>query len=398
MTSSAATQWSKIQAMAVARAFSMLGTEISLFTLVFREKSQGPAAVAALFIAAALPNILLSAWAGTIADRFSTNRVIPLFSVIGGAAILWQTQPHPTWLILLLLFISSTCASVVAPTWSKLTRSLTAEADFSRASGIVQTYFALAMLAGPFVAGFLVSSTGYVWPFIIDGFFTTLIAVMPFVLRVNYTPEKLPAGEKVKSSEGFQHLWANPVLRALTVMVFAMVLCLSVINVGDVFLLTEQLHANAFVYGVVGGGFALGTLLGSVAASKFKVYLKTELRLLGFGLAVLATSGVAVGLAPNYWFVMVVWFLAGLGNATINSYGVGMMIRATPMEIQGRTFAAFNGITSVAGIGAQAAAGVILAFIDVRTLFIVSGFLAFISFITLFPVVVRAQVSLGGDN
>ena len=44
------TQWSKIQAMALARAFSLLGTELTIFTLVFREKDQGPAAVAALFI------------------------------------------------------------------------------------------------------------------------------------------------------------------------------------------------------------------------------------------------------------------------------------------------------------------------------------------------------------
>ncbi|MEY4349114.1 MAG: hypothetical protein RL719_411 [Actinomycetota bacterium] len=369
----------------------MLGTELTIFTLVFREKEQGPAAVAALFIAGALPSIVFSPWAGTIADRFSTRSVIPLFSLIGGIAIFSQTQQLPTWLILILLFISSACGTVVAPTWGKLVRTLAAPEDFSRANGVIQSYFALAMLSGPFVAGYLVTTTGFVWTFLIDGFFTTLIAVMPFLLNVNFKPEKLQPGEKVKVTGGYAQLFNDKFLRALTIMVFAMVLCISVVNVGDIFLLTEQLHANAFIYGLVGAGFALGSLLGGLLAGKLKLSAMTELTVLGAGLGVLSLSGLAVGLAPNYWFVLVIWFFAGMGNAAINSYGVGMMIRAIPMEVQGRTFAAFNGIISTAGIGSQAAAGVILGFVDVRTLFVIAGVLAFTAFATLFPVVFRTQ-------
>jgi MFS family permease len=141
----------------------------------------------------------------------------------------------------------------------------------------------------------------------------------------------------------------------------------------------------------VGAGFALGSLLGGLLAGKLKLSAMTELTVLGAGLGVLSLSGLAVGLAPNYWFVLVIWFFAGMGNAAINSYGVGMMIRAIPMEVQGRTFAAFNGIISTAGIGSQAAAGVILGFVDVRTLFVIAGVLAFTAFATLFPVVFRTQ-------
>jgi len=47
-----------------------------------------------------------------------------------------------------------------------------------------------------------------------------------------------------------------------------------------------------------------------------------------------------------------------LGNAMVNSYGVGIMTKRIPMELQGRTFAAFSGITSVAAISSHAIAGV----------------------------------------
>lgn len=385
------TMWSKIQAMAIARAFSMLGSELTLFTLVFREKEQGPAAVAALFIAGTLPMIIFSPWAGTIADRFSTKQVIPIFSVIGGAAVFCQTQHLATWLILTLLFISNTCASVVAPTWGKLTPTLATKEDISRAMGTIQTYFSMAMLIGPFVAGFLVSQTGFIATFVIDGIFTTLIALMPFALKVNHKPEAKEEGEKVKVTEGFVFIFRNKFLRALVIMVFGVVLCMSVINVGDVFLLTEVMKADALIYGLVGGFFAVGTLVSSLIIGARKASPRVELLLLGIGTAVLSLSGLAVGLAPNYWFVMVVWFIAGSANATINTYGVGMMIKAIPHEVQGRAFAAFNAIISIASIGSMSVAGLLIGVFGVREVFIAAGILAAISYVVLYPTVHREQ-------
>lgn len=385
------TMWSKIQAMAIARAFSLLGSELTLFTLVFREKEQGPAAVAALFIAGTLPMIIFSPWAGTIADRFSTKQVIPIFSVIGGAAVFCQTQHLATWLILTLLFISNTCASVVAPTWGKLTPTLATKEDISRAMGTIQTYFSMAMLLGPFVAGFLVSQTGFIATFVIDGIFTTLIAFMPFILNVNHEPEAKEEGEKVKVTEGFIFIFKNKFLRALVIMVFGVVLCMSVINVGDVFLLTEIMKADALIYGLVGGFFAVGTLVSSLIIGARKASPRVELLLLGIGTAVLSLSGLAVGLAPNYWFVMVVWFIAGSANATINTYGVGMMIKAIPHEVQGRAFAAFNAIISIASIGSMSVAGLLIGVFGVREVFITAGILAAISYVVLYPTVHREQ-------
>jgi len=127
--------------MAIARAFSLLGTELTIFTLVFREKDKGPAAIAALFIVGTLPSILFAPWAGTIADRFSTKQVIPILSVIGGAAIFAQTQELETWAIWLLLFIANTCASVIGPTWGKLTPLLATKDDMGRAMGTIQSTF-----------------------------------------------------------------------------------------------------------------------------------------------------------------------------------------------------------------------------------------------------------------
>ncbi len=394
MLETAKTQWSKIQAMALARAFSLLGSELTIFTLVFREKDQGPAAVAALFIVGTLPMILFAPWAGTVADRFSTRTVIPIASVIGGATIFAQSQQLPNYLILTLLFIANTCASVVGPTWGKLTPTLAKKEDIGRAMGTIQSYFSIAGLFGPALAGFLVAKTGFVVTFMIDGFLTTFIALVPFLINVNHKPQPLEPGEKTSVAAGFKFMMNNPLLRSLVILVFGMVLCMSVVNVGDVFLLTDIMGADSFIYGLVGTGFALGTLLFSAVAGSRKVSPKTELVILGFGMAILSLSGFGVGIAPNYWFIMVVWFIAGMGNATINSYGVGMMIKITPHEVQGRVFAAFGAIISVASIGSMSVAGYLIGAFGVREVFVIAGSLAFITFLLLFPTVYKEQLKL----
>jgi len=385
------TQWSKIQTMAFARAFSLLGSELTIFTLVFREKDKGPAAVAALFIVGTIPSIIFAPWAGTIADRFSTKQIIPILSVIGGGAVFAQTQRLDTWAIWALLFIANTCASVVGPTWGKLTPLLAKKEDIGRAMGTIQSYFSIAGLFGPALAGILIKETGFVVTFAIDGFFTTMIAILPFIIKVNHAPEPLKAGEKTEVTQGFKFMMNNPLLRSLVIMVFAMVLCMSVVNVGDVFLLTKIMGADSLIYGLVGTFFAVGTLLFSLAAGAKKVSMKHELVILGFGMGILSLSGLGVGLAPNYYIIMVVWFIAGMANATINSYGVGMMIKETPHEVQGRVFAAFGAIISVASIGSMSIAGYLIGAFGVREVFIVAGLLAFTAFAVFFPTVYKAQ-------
>lgn len=394
MNAPAKTMWSKIQLMAIARGFSLLGTELTLFTLVFREKEMGPAAVAALFIVGTLPAILFSPIAGTIADRFTTKQVIPILSIIGGAAVFAQTQRLETWAILALLFVANTCASVIGPTWAKLTPMMATKDDISRAMGTVQSYFSIAGLLGPVVAGFLVAQTGFVITFVIDGIFTTLIALLPFILGVNHEPEALKPGEKTELTKGFTFLMKTPLLRSLIILVFTMVLCMSVINVGDVFLLTDILGANSFIYGLVGSCFAVGMLLFSLYSGAKKVSPKSELKILGVGMAILSLSGLAVGLSPNYWIIMVIWFIAGMANATINSYGVGMMIKITPHAVQGRVFAAFGAIVSTASIGSMSVAAGLIGVYGVREVFVVAGIMAFIAFLVFFPTVFKEQTKI----
>ena len=391
MHMSTKTHWRKIQAIALARAFSLLGTELTIFTLVFREKELGATAVAALFIVGTLPAIVFAPLSGTIADRFSTRQVIPLFSIVGALAIFAQTLNPAEWLVFLLLFIANSCAAVVAPTWGKLIPTLSTKEDLGRAMGTTQTYFAFAGLIGPAVAGFLVSQTGFYWTFFIDATATAFIALVPFLVNVNHKPTALSEGEKTDLAAGLKFVVTNSLLRSLVLMFFFLVLAVSIVNVGDVFLVTEVLGGTALIYGLVGTGFAIGTLAFSAFASSKKLAAITELRVVGFGALVLAVCGLAVGLAPNYWVVMGLWAVAGAANATLNTYGVAMMIKVIPYEIQGRVFAAFSALIAVASIGSMSMAGLLIDAFGVREVFMIAGVLSIAVVLALFPGVYKQQ-------
>lgn len=393
------THWRKIQAIALARAFSLLGTELTIFTLVFREKELGASAVAVLFIVGTLPAIALAPLSGTIADRFSTRQVIPLFSIVGALAIFAQTQELEKWLVLVLLFIASACAAIIAPTWGKLIPTLSTKEDLGRAMGTSQTYFAFAGLLGPAVAGFLVSQTGFYWSFVIDAAATAFIALVPFLANVNHKPKALSSGEKTDLAAGIKFLASNSLLRALVLMFFFLVLAISIVNVGNVFLVTEEMGGTALIFGFVGTGFAIGTLAFSAFASVKKLSGLTELKIVGIGSVALSLCGLVVGLAPNYWIVLVLWVIAGAANATLNTYGVAMMVKVIPFEIQGRVFASFSALIAVATIGSMSAAGFLIDAFGVREVFVLAGVTSMVVVLALYPSVYKQQrINLAKDS
>ena len=59
-------RWSALHGIAIGRALSMFGTVVTIWALIFRERAEGPMALASMFIAAGLPYILFGPWAGWV--------------------------------------------------------------------------------------------------------------------------------------------------------------------------------------------------------------------------------------------------------------------------------------------------------------------------------------------
>jgi len=233
------TNWGKIRAISFARAFSFLGSQLTIFALILREKDSGASTVSILLILGMLPLILFAPWAGLIADRYSTRQVVQTSSLAQAVLIFSLTIDSPHWAVFATLFLANTFGSVANPAWGALVPTLCTKDDLPRAFGFSQSMFAMAGLFAPALAGLLVSTSGFYWPFVIDAITFLFIALMPVVLRVNRHGAAEVSGQKSGAMEGIHFLFREPLLRALLILLTIFILALGVVNVGEVFLVTE---------------------------------------------------------------------------------------------------------------------------------------------------------------
>jgi DHA3 family macrolide efflux protein-like MFS transporter len=383
------TPWKKIHAIIIARALSMLGSELTVFTLVLKEKDRGPWMIAALLIAGALPLILFAPWAGLLADRFSTKLVVPASTIAQAVLVLSFTKQNNISLILITLFLSNTFGAVAGPAFSALLRQLTARNDMARVMGSAQSWFAFATMFAPALGGLLVGSTGYVWPFLIDASTFLLIATVPLLLHVNREGVCAQGPTNSQAMAGFRYIFSDKLMRALIVLLSVLIFAVGFINVGEVFLITNILHAGVFAYGLVGAGFAIGVILGGVCVSVFKVPETQHPAIIILALGFMSATIFGVSIARNWETVLVLLFFIGIAYSFLQAFITSLFMNAAPSEIQGRIAAGINGVVSTGSILSFAIAGTAFRIFGIRHVLAAGATLSLTTVIVFGPAVIQ---------
>ena len=385
------TRWGALHGVALARALSMFGTVVTIWALIFRERTEGPVAISAMFIAAGLPYILFGPWAGWLADRFSTRQLIPAVSVLQGLLTLVFIIDMPFWAVLAAIFGYNVIAAVESPAWQALLPRLAKPEDLTRAYGFTQGYFAAAQVGSPVAAGILVGTTGYVWPFIIDAASFVVLAFVPFILRVNRPGHQAHADHRESATAGYRHLWSDPLLRANTILLGTFILTIGVVNTGEVFLVMDILGANETTYGIIAALFSVGNLVGSAILGARAIGADWQPRGLVLSLWVVGTGILAIAISPSLWFVGLANAVTGIAHAALHATANTMLQTRTPEKIRGRVNAAFTGFMTFGNIIATAIAGLALGIFGIREVMIAGSVLALGALVILQGSVWRAK-------
>ena len=86
---------------------------------------------------------------------------------------------------------------------------------------------------------------------------------------------------------------------------------------------------------------------------------------------------------------MALSFIAGLGNAGLNAYAIGIVIARAPEAARGRVMAAVGAIITTGSVISTAASGALIAAFDVRSVLLYGGLLAAVIYFVLSPAVLR---------
>jgi MFS family permease len=362
---------------ATGRAASVVGDEIALITLLLwaSARGHGPLVVAALVMAAALPQLVAAPVAGLLADRVPARRLVATVSVLQGLACLALVAAVATdvvGLVVACVVALNFGQAVANPAWQALVPAIVPESGLSKALALLQTTTAAAALVGPVIGGVLVGTIGTSAALLVDAGSFAVLAVAALALRADRRPEPGTASGKGEVWAGVRLVAAVPVLRGVMILVIATVLVLGAVNVAEVFLITQTLGASPLAYGLCGALFALGLMAGAWA-SRRDMSVSTSARALLAAMVEMAVAIALLGLSPTVAVAAVASFFVGLGNGGLNVLAQSIIVRSTPKEVLGRVFAVLQGGVGAAMLVATALGGALLALVDVRLVVIVSG-------------------------
>lgn len=358
---------------ATGRGLSLLGDEVAVLGLVLwaSVRGEGPLAVTALVVAAALPQLVAAPLAGLIADRVPTRRLVATVSVLQSLVVLSLVAAVASGslaLVVLGVLALNVGQAVANPAWQALVPTIAPGDDLPRALSVLQTVTAAAMLLGPAVGGLLVGTLGISAALVVDAVSFLALVVVALLLRVERRPQA-EEHEKGAAWAGVRLVARSPLLRAMFVLLAATLLAVGAVNVAEVFLLTQRLGATAQVYGAIGALFALGLMVGAVAARK-PLGVRASARLLVLVLAWMSAALVVLGLAPTLVVAGAATFAVGIGNGLLNVLVQSVVVRRTPEPVLGRVFAALSALVGAGMIVATTAGGALLAVVDVRVLIV----------------------------
>jgi MFS family permease len=290
------------------------------------------------------PVLLLSPWAGVLADRFDRRRLLMatqvaqgILAFVLGALVL--SGRAELWHVFVLAGLLGAVTAIDGPVRQTFVAELVPPARLPNAVGLNSTSFNAARLIGPGLAGLLIAWIGTGWVFMLNGvsFLATILALTR-MRTADLHP--MPSAPRAKGQirEGIRYV------RGRSDIVVIMVVVGVVSTFGLNFQLTSALMARTEFgrgpgeYGILGSILAIGSLTGALLAARRE---RPRVRLVlgaafGFGVA----TGV-MALMPTYVSYAVACIPVGLASLTMMTAANSTVQISTDPAVRGRVMSLY---------------------------------------------------------
>lgn len=290
------------------------------------------------------PTLLLSAWAGLLADRVNRRKLLIASQIAQGALALGLgalvlSGHAQLWQVYLFALALGCVAAIDQPVRQTFVAELVPAGKLSNAVGLNSASFNAARLIGPGLAGLLIAAFGSGWAFVINGatFAATILALTRMKTDQLYP---MPAAPRAKGQirEGVRYV------RHRTDILVIMVVIGVVSTFGLNFQMTSAMMARsefgkgAGEYGILGSIMAIGSLAGALLAARRE---RPRVRLVigaafGFGLA----TGVQA-LMPTYTSYAIAAIPVGLASLTMLTAANTTIQMSTDPAVRGRVMSLY---------------------------------------------------------
>ena len=280
--------------------------------------------------------------AGALADRGDRKRM--MFGADLGRAIFTALIPlsdilhGPTMAVILL--VSAPLAILRAffrAGYLASMPNLVGRSQLARGNGILETAFSASFIVGPAIAGFLVSVVGPGPTLALDAASFAVSSLGLFLIRreLRATDDRPPARIVDDIREGVEYVARHPVLRTVILLFAVTSSVLAPIGAAMTFRIVRDLGQSPAAFGLTLTGLGVGTLIGSVYASRLgngtNVARVLVLAVLLMGAPFIAAA--AIGSLP---LLVLLTGLSGAGEAALVVVYVSVRAANSPDALVGR--------------------------------------------------------------
>ncbi|RRJ63264.1 MFS transporter [Paenibacillus oralis] len=360
---------------------SAVGSGLTSFGLgiyVFQQTGKA-SAMALVTLLAFMPSLLLSAFAGVLADRYDRRLLMVLgdgLSALGLVFILicMLRGDAQLWQICVGVAISSVFSSLLEPAYKATVTDLLTEEQFTKASGLVQVAGSAKFLISPVIAGFLLTISDIKLLIVID--IGTIVVTVITTLAVrgglaSKTYEQATSFVR-EFKDGWSAVSGNKGVLVLVIMASVLTFFLGVIETLSIPMLLA--FTDSSVVGTLETIIASGMLVSSVILG-FLPIKKDYVKVLSISLFCVGMFMAGFGFRENIILICISGFLffAMLPSANVC---LDFLVRTNiEISVQGRAWALI-GILSQFGFVASYAFSGILADYVFTPLLVEGGVLA----------------------
>ena len=296
-----------------------------------------------------LPMLLLSPYAGLIADRFPKRRLLQITQLmmagpallLGILAVTGTAQP---WHVYVLAFVFGIGTAFDAPARQSFVSEMVGPEDLTNAVGLNSASFNAARIVGPALAGLLIAAGGSGveatgWVIIANAFsYGAVIFVLQRMRTADLDTPELAVRGPGMIRDGLRYVRNRPdLVLVLTIVFFAGTFGLN-FQMTSALMATDVFHKGATEYGLLGTTMAVGSLAGALLAARRgrPRYRLVVLAALAFG-----AVEMLAGLAPSYLTFMLITPVLGLTALTmITAANATVQLSTSPM-MRGRVMALY---------------------------------------------------------
>ena len=286
-----------------------------------------------------LPLLLFSLWGGMVADRYSKRLILMITQASAGAlalilGLLALTGTVQIWHVYALAFALGMVTVVDNPTRQSFAAEMVGRGGMPNAIALNSAVFNLARIAGPAVAGLVISAAGVPVAFLVNAASYGAVLISLKLMR----PDELHAVQRLPRAKG-QLREAMIYVKQRPTLWMPMVLIFFVSTFGMNFQVTNALmsrqvfHTGAGAFGFASAVFAAGALGGALLAARrgrptMALLLVTSL---AFSLLEIVTA-----VMPAFWMFLILLVPTGLTLLTFTTAANSATQLGTTPDMRGR--------------------------------------------------------------